>query len=95
MDNPYLGSTSRDPVLAGCYNISNMKTIAITIEDDVLNRIDTLAGNRSEFIRKAVHDYLAHIETLDEEQRERKIFRQSRERLRREAIALIKEQAKP
>jgi hypothetical protein len=78
-----------------CYNVSNMKTIAITIEDDVLNRIDSLAGNRSEFIRKAVHDYLAHIETLEEEQRERKIFRQNRERLRREAIALIKEQAKP
>jgi len=86
---------ARDPALAGCYNVSNMKTIAITIEDDVLNRIDTLADNRSEFIRKAVHDYLAHIEKLDEEQRERKIFRQNRERLRQEAIALIKEQAKP
>jgi len=72
-----------------------MKTIAITIDDDVLNRIDHVAGNRSEFIRKAVHDYLAQIERLEEEQRERKVFKQNRERLRREAIALVKEQAKP
>jgi metal-responsive CopG/Arc/MetJ family transcriptional regulator len=72
-----------------------MKTIAITIDDDVLNRIDHVADNRSEFIRKAVHEYLAQIGRLEEEQRERKVFKQNRERLRREAIALVKEQAKP
>ena len=40
---------------------SNMKTIAITIEEDILQRIDKLAsqssgaaGNRSRFIREAL-----------------------------------------
>ena len=51
-------------MLTGCapclvYNNRNMKTIAITIEEDVLERLDRLgAGNRSKLIRDAVRDYL-------------------------------------
>ena len=79
-----------------------MKTIAITIEEDDLRRIDNLADsmpghslNRSQFIREAVRDYLARIENAAEEEREREIFSRNRHRLYQQALALIKEQAKP
>jgi metal-responsive CopG/Arc/MetJ family transcriptional regulator len=71
-----------------------MKTIAITIENDVIRRIDHVASNRSEFIRRAVDDYLERIERTEEEDRERGIFKRNREHLRRQAVALIKEQAR-
>ena len=77
-----------------------MKTIAITIDDDTLRRIDELtessssAGNRSQFIREAVRERLRQIERLSEEKREKEIFRRNRQRLQRQALALIKEQAK-
>ena len=77
-----------------------MKTIAITIDDDTLRRIDELtkssssAGNRSQFIREAVRERLRQIERVSEEKREKEIFRRNRQRLQRQALALIKEQAK-
>jgi metal-responsive CopG/Arc/MetJ family transcriptional regulator len=77
-----------------------MKTIAITIDDDTLRRIDELtessssAENRSQFIREAVRERLGQIERLNEEKREKEIFRRNRQRLQRQALALIKEQAK-
>ena len=78
-----------------------MKTIAITIEEDVLRRIDEIAGhkgqsgaNRSRFIRDAIKDYLARIEKESEEEREREIFKRNRSKLHRQALALIKEQTK-
>ena len=74
-----------------------MKTIAISIDEDMLQRIDRLSvgGNRSQLIRKAVQDYLTHLERIAEEEREREIFKRNRRRLERQAIALVKEQAKP
>ena len=82
--------------------LNNMKTIAITIEEDILQRIDQAVGkakgapvNRSQFIREAVRDYLARMEKTVEEEREREIFRRNRRRLHQQAVALIKEQAKP
>jgi metal-responsive CopG/Arc/MetJ family transcriptional regulator len=82
--------------------LDNMKTIAITIEEDILQRIDQAAGkpkgtpvNRSQFIREAVRDYLSRMEKTVEEEREREIFRRNRRRLYQQAVALIKEQAKP
>lgn len=81
--------------------INNMKTIAITMEEDDLRRIDDAARkvsgaphNRSQFIREAVRDYLSRIEKAAEEEREREIFKRNRRRLHQEALALIKEQAK-
>jgi metal-responsive CopG/Arc/MetJ family transcriptional regulator len=73
-----------------------MKTIAISIDEDMLQRIDRLSvgGNRSQLIRKAVQDYLTHLERIAEEEREREIFKRNRRRLERQAIALVKEQAK-
>ena len=78
-----------------------MKTIAITIEEGMLSRIDELgkkdrsAGNRSKFIRDAIRNHLARIERMNEEQREREIFKRNRAKLHQQAVALIKEQAKP
>ena len=78
-----------------------MKTIAISIEEDVLKRIDHVAGqgqltaNRSKFIREAVKDHLARIERAGEEEREKEIFRRHRARLHKQAVALIKEQGRP
>jgi metal-responsive CopG/Arc/MetJ family transcriptional regulator len=77
-----------------------MKTIAITIEEDMLKRIDAIAetresANRSQFIREAIRDHLARVEKRAEEERERSIFRRHRLKLRQQAVALIKEQGKP
>jgi len=78
-----------------------MKTIAITIDEDMLERIDRIiasgaqpARNRSQFIRDSVRDHLGQLETKSEEDREREIFRKNRTKLHRQAVALIKEQAK-
>ena len=77
-----------------------MKTIAITIEEDLLNGIDRLTkeqgrSNRSRVIREAVREYLLRVERLTEEEREREVFRRHRGKLARQAAALVKEQAKP
>lgn len=76
-----------------------MKTIAITIDEPTLLQIDELAKqrgmNRSEIVREAAHDYLAGKEAESEEERERKIFRRHRKKLKRQAAVLIQEQAKP
>ena len=78
-----------------------MKTIAITIEEDILQRICAAHKakgtpiNRSQFIREAVRDYLARMEKTVEEEREGEIFRRHKRRLHQQAAALIKEQAKP
>ena len=78
-----------------------MKTIAITIEEDILGRLDRLAGKhgggsrkRSQVIRTAVREYLTRIERLSEEEREGAILKKHRSRLARQADALVKEQAK-
>jgi Arc/MetJ-type ribon-helix-helix transcriptional regulator len=79
-----------------------MKTIAITIDESSINRIDRLLASnsvpwrsRSEVIRQALQKFLAGLERAAEEERERKIFRRHRISLNRQAAALIKEQAKP
>ncbi len=77
-----------------------MKTIAMTIDEASLERIDRLTArdatwkSRSEVIRQAVHRFVAELERADEEAHEREIFRRNAERLDRQAAALIAEQAK-
>jgi len=75
-----------------------MKTIAITIDEPTLRRIDELAKqrgmNRSEVVREAAQDYIAEREAESDEERERKIFRRYKNRLKKQTAALIKEQAK-
>ena len=81
--------------------IYNMKTIAITIDDDMLTRVDRLAGsrqgsrNRSRVIRQAVHEYVLRLERMAQEDHEAAVFRRHRERLAQQARALVREQAKP
>jgi metal-responsive CopG/Arc/MetJ family transcriptional regulator len=79
-----------------------MKTIAITIEADVLARLDRLAGptataarNRSRVIREAVREHVSRLERLAEEEREAAIIRRHAGRLAREAARLVRDQAKP
>jgi metal-responsive CopG/Arc/MetJ family transcriptional regulator len=78
-----------------------MKTIAITIDEDTLERVDKLAqrrgsaDNRSRVIRRAVREYVVRLEreTLDEH--EAQILRHHRTRLAKQVRALVNEQAKP
>lgn len=76
-----------------------MKTIAITIEDEALERVDRLAAsgagsaNRSKIIRLAVDEYLTRLERAAREAREREALRRHAKRLARETAALVKEQA--
>ena len=79
-----------------------MKTIAITIDEPTLKRIDRLKAestipfkSRSEVIRQAALEFVSRLESLAEEERERNIFRRKRKRLNRQSLELIKEQAKP
>jgi len=78
-----------------------MKTIAISIDDDTLERVDRLAAsegtarNRSHVIRQAVREYVQRLERLTEDEREARIVRQHRGRLTRQARALVRQQAKP
>jgi metal-responsive CopG/Arc/MetJ family transcriptional regulator len=77
-----------------------MKTIAITIDEETLARVDRLAGrgggkNRSQVIRRAVHDYVSRAERMAEHEREDAIVRRHRARLARQAAALVRQQAKP
>jgi len=66
----------------------------------MLHRIDRLATggstgkNRSHLIRQAVQEYVARLERAAEEEREREVFRRHRRSLQRQAVALVKEQAK-
>ena len=78
-----------------------MKTIAITIDEDTLRRVDRLAprrgsaGNRSRLIRQAVHEYVTRVERQLAEEQESVILRRHRAGLGRQTKALIAEQAKP
>ena len=77
-----------------------MKTIAITIDESTLSRLDELSRrggrygrNRSRVIRKAVEEYLLRLEHQQEEERERVILHKHRLKLRQQATALVKQQA--
>jgi metal-responsive CopG/Arc/MetJ family transcriptional regulator len=77
-----------------------MKTIAITIDDDTLERVDRLGTrpggrNRSLVIRQAVREYVTRLERLADEEREAAVIRRHRGRLERQARALVRAQAQP
>lgn len=79
-----------------------MKTIAITIDEETLRRVDHVlserrsAGkNRSDLARRALREFLERLDRLAEEERERAIFRKERKRLARQASSAIREQARP
>jgi metal-responsive CopG/Arc/MetJ family transcriptional regulator len=77
-----------------------MRTIAISIDDATLERVDRLAArdggrNRSHVIREAVREYALRLEERAEHEREARIVGQHRGRLARQARALVRQQAKP
>lgn len=78
-----------------------MKTIAITIEEEALERVDRIAGkgrrkriNRSAVIRKAIQDYMNRLEQQAREERENEIVRKHYRKLNRQGAALVRAQAK-
>ena len=72
-----------------------MRTIAITIPEKLLARIDRLAeGNRSLVFREAVTRYLTQREREAADARDHEIILRHRRRLAREAAALVRAQAK-
>lgn len=79
----------------------HMKTIAITIDEPTLKRLDQLTSdtefsfrNRSDVIRRAVQQFLERLQREPEGDLEAEIFRRHKTRLNRQAAALIKEQAR-
>jgi metal-responsive CopG/Arc/MetJ family transcriptional regulator len=79
-----------------------MKTIAISIDEETLADLDQLGDttgrgrfNRSRVVRLALHEYLARTKQSADDAREREILKRHRGRLRYQAAALVKEQAKP
>jgi hypothetical protein len=61
----------------------NMKTIAITIDEPLLARLDQLVARqpgrgRSREIRRALDEYVSRLERLAEEQREQQVFRRNK-----------------
>ena len=72
-----------------------MKTIAITIDEDLLARMDRLGGgNRSMVVREAVAQYIVRREREAAEIEEDAVIRRHRRRLGRETAALVRAQAK-
>jgi metal-responsive CopG/Arc/MetJ family transcriptional regulator len=79
--------------------MANVKTIAITIDDQTLVRVDRLVGeggrkNRSLVIRQAVQEYVARLEQAADDAHEAAVVRRHRVRLARQAGALVRRQAK-
>jgi metal-responsive CopG/Arc/MetJ family transcriptional regulator len=79
-----------------------MQTIAVTIDDDLLRMLDDAAQrggrglrNRSRVVREALRDYLIRLERQAEHDREAAVVHRHRDRLARQARALVYEQAKP
>jgi len=79
-----------------------MKTVAVTIDEPTLARVDQLLArdspawsSRSALVRQALQDHLRRVDIRAAEQEERRIWRRHRQKLQRQAAALIQEQATP
>ena len=79
---------------------SNMKTIAVTIDETTERLLNELAAaspaarNRSSLVRKALREYAERERRRLDEEREARIVRKHRARLEREARALVAGQAR-
>ena len=72
-----------------------MKTIAVTIDVDLVARMDRLGDrNRSLLVREAVAQYVARREREMTEAAEDAVVRRHRRRISREAAALVRAQGK-
>ncbi len=82
-----------------------METVAVTLDEKTLSALDALSTtrkqkggarpNRSLLVRTAVREYLERQLRLEWEEKERAILSRHRDRLSREARALIQGQARP
>lgn len=78
-----------------------MKTIAISIDQKTLETVDELVTqsshfrNRSAVVRAAVRAFAEDELRRQAEERERAVLRKNRQKLSRQARALIEEQARP
>ena len=80
--------------------VHNMKTIAITIDEETHERIERLSArdghpgrNRSRLIRDAVKDYVSRLERATEDEREAGIVRRHKSKLALQSAAAVKAQA--
>ena len=77
-----------------------MKTIAISIDEQLLGALDRLARkgnarrNRSELVREALVEFLARRGSLEHEAVEQAAIAKHRLRLARQAKAIVAEQAR-
>ena len=72
-----------------------MKTIAITIDEGLLARMDRVGdGNRSLVVREAVAQYVTRREREAAETEENEAIRRHRKRLARDTAALVKAQGR-
>jgi len=80
--------------------VSNMKTIAVTIDDATLKLLDELTNassrlrGRSALVRTALREYAERERRRQIEAKDGAVFRKHRKRLARQARALISEQAR-
>lgn len=79
--------------------MTNMKTIAVTIDEATLKLLDELhtaqpGRKRSALVRTALREFAERERRRAIEEREREIFRKNRKQLERQARALINEQAR-
>lgn len=81
--------------------MTNMKTIAVTIDEGTLRLLDDLTAGeprrrtRSALVRTALREFAERERRRQIEEREREIFRRSRKQLAREARLLVAAQARP
>ena len=99
------------PVIDGTDMIHIMKTIAVSIDEATLEEMDKLVGrlaagrrgrrtrgggaSRSELVRLAVRQYLAQRRRAERDARDGAALAKNRERLEKQAAALVAEQATP
>jgi metal-responsive CopG/Arc/MetJ family transcriptional regulator len=70
---------------------------SITLSTTLLEEIDTAvgtSGNRSEFIEKAVHEYLRNLARIERDQRDLAILNRKATAINREAKDVLRYQVK-
>ena len=83
-----------------------MKTIAVSIDEGTLAALDRMTArgtrgmrgrgsSRSELVRRALHDFLESQVRAEREARERGAIARHKDRLARQAAALVEEQGEP
>jgi metal-responsive CopG/Arc/MetJ family transcriptional regulator len=81
--------------------VTNVKTIAVTIDEATLKLLDELAAGqsgrrtRSALVRAALRQFAENERRREVEEREREIFRKHRRQLAQQTRVLIRDQARP